>query len=235
MRHRPRRPFPPSHRIHLTPDVTFPHVHSSAIRMSIPRSRWTRARSDADWTDRRISFCEGRRVNGFQWPACKAFAATRFHCCDGSLRWFRIFSAVIWWYPRVAGISAGKWDDMINSGQGAAAAVEIIGSFSQGTMAKGLMPVPGTPAYRVRGRKRLKLRTRRIIPAGSPLSSAMSGLRTLAETTFIAMSSFARMDCWPARSNLTRRRNRSAVTTLATYGNGWLPLTKDGRQVLARA
>ena len=41
-----------------------------------------------------------------------------------------------------------KWYDMINSGQGAAAAVEIIGSFSQETMAKGLLPVPGTPAYR---------------------------------------------------------------------------------------
>jgi hypothetical protein len=40
-----------------------------------------------------------------------------------------------------------KWYDMINSGQGAAAAVEIIQSFSQGTMAKGLLPLPGTPAY----------------------------------------------------------------------------------------
>jgi len=40
-----------------------------------------------------------------------------------------------------------KWYDMINSGQGAAAAVDIIQSFSQGTMAKGLLPLPGTPAY----------------------------------------------------------------------------------------
>ena len=40
-----------------------------------------------------------------------------------------------------------KWYDMINSGQGAAAAVEIIQSFSQGTMAKGLLPLPGTPTY----------------------------------------------------------------------------------------
>ena len=37
-----------------------------------------------------------------------------------------------------------KWYDMINSGHGAAAAVDIIQSFSQGTMAKGLLPVPGT-------------------------------------------------------------------------------------------
>ena len=41
-----------------------------------------------------------------------------------------------------------KWYDMIKSGQGAAAAIEIIQSFSQETMAKGLLPVPGTPAYR---------------------------------------------------------------------------------------
>jgi len=41
-----------------------------------------------------------------------------------------------------------KWYDMINSGHGAAAAVDIIQSFSQGTMAKGLLPVPGTSTYR---------------------------------------------------------------------------------------
>ena len=41
-----------------------------------------------------------------------------------------------------------KWYDVINSGQGAAAAVEIIGSFTQETIAKGLLPVPGTLAYR---------------------------------------------------------------------------------------
>ena len=41
-----------------------------------------------------------------------------------------------------------KWYDMIKSGQGAAAAIEIIQSFSQETMDKGLLPVPGTPAYR---------------------------------------------------------------------------------------
>jgi hypothetical protein len=41
-----------------------------------------------------------------------------------------------------------KWYDMIQSDQGADAAVEIIVSFSQGTMAEGLMPLPGTSAYR---------------------------------------------------------------------------------------
>jgi hypothetical protein len=41
-----------------------------------------------------------------------------------------------------------RWYDMIQSGKGADAAIEIIVSFSQGKMAGGLLPVPGTPAYR---------------------------------------------------------------------------------------
>ncbi len=41
-----------------------------------------------------------------------------------------------------------KWYDMIQSGKGADAAIEIIVSFSQGKMAEGLLPLPGTPAYR---------------------------------------------------------------------------------------
>ena len=41
-----------------------------------------------------------------------------------------------------------KWYDMIQSGKGAEAAVEIIVAFSQGTFPKALMYLPGTPAYR---------------------------------------------------------------------------------------
>jgi uncharacterized protein DUF3604 len=41
-----------------------------------------------------------------------------------------------------------KWYDMIQSGKGADAAIEIIVSFSQGKMAEDLLPLPGTPAYR---------------------------------------------------------------------------------------
>ena len=40
-----------------------------------------------------------------------------------------------------------KWYDLIKSGQGAVAAMEIIGSFSQGTIPKALVYAPGTPAY----------------------------------------------------------------------------------------
>jgi hypothetical protein len=41
-----------------------------------------------------------------------------------------------------------KWYEMMKSGQGAAAAMEIIGSFSQGTFPPDLMYQPGTRAYR---------------------------------------------------------------------------------------
>ena len=41
-----------------------------------------------------------------------------------------------------------KWHDMIKSGQGAAAAIDIIVNFGKGTISKAILPVPGTPAYR---------------------------------------------------------------------------------------
>ena len=41
-----------------------------------------------------------------------------------------------------------RWYDMIQDGKGADAAVEIIGSFSQGTFPKAIAPLPGTDAYR---------------------------------------------------------------------------------------
>jgi hypothetical protein len=41
-----------------------------------------------------------------------------------------------------------KWHEMIRSGQGSAAAMDIIASFGKGTVSKDIMPVPGTPAYR---------------------------------------------------------------------------------------
>lgn len=41
-----------------------------------------------------------------------------------------------------------RWYDMIQSGKGGAAALEIIGQFSQGTFPKALMYLPGSRAYR---------------------------------------------------------------------------------------
>ena len=51
--------------------------------------------------------------------------------------------------PKMLADPKGRhWYDMIESGKGAAAAVEIITSFSQGTFPTAIAPAPGTPAYR---------------------------------------------------------------------------------------
>jgi hypothetical protein len=50
--------------------------------------------------------------------------------------------------PEVLADPTGRrWYDMIQSGKGAEAAIEIIVAFSQGTFPKALMYAPGTPAY----------------------------------------------------------------------------------------
>ncbi len=41
-----------------------------------------------------------------------------------------------------------KWNEMIHSGKGMEAALDIIHSFAKGTISKAIMPVPGTKAYR---------------------------------------------------------------------------------------
>lgn len=41
-----------------------------------------------------------------------------------------------------------KWNEMIHSGKGAEAAMDIIQNFGKGTIPKAIMPLPGTPAYR---------------------------------------------------------------------------------------
>jgi hypothetical protein len=49
-----------------------------------------------------------------------------------------------------------RWYDMIQSGKGGEAAVEIIVAFSQGTFPKALFYLPGTPAYRSAWRETIK-------------------------------------------------------------------------------
>jgi len=41
-----------------------------------------------------------------------------------------------------------KWYEMVQSGKGAEAAIDIIISFGKGAISKAILPVPGTPAYR---------------------------------------------------------------------------------------
>lgn len=41
-----------------------------------------------------------------------------------------------------------KWHDMVTSGKGAEAAIDIITNFGKGTISRAILPLPGTPAYR---------------------------------------------------------------------------------------
>lgn len=49
-----------------------------------------------------------------------------------------------------------RWNEMIHSGKGAEAAIEIITNFGKGTISKKIMPVPGTPAYQDAWAKTIK-------------------------------------------------------------------------------
>ena len=59
------------------------------------------------------------------------------------------FPLIIGGDPKVMADPQGRnWHDMIRSGKGAEAAIDIITSFGKGTISKSIMPVPGTDAYR---------------------------------------------------------------------------------------
>ncbi len=62
---------------------------------------------------------------------------------------FGLFPMLMGGDPKVMGDPQGrKWNEMINAGQGAAAAIDIITNFGKGTISKAFFPLPGTPAYR---------------------------------------------------------------------------------------
>ncbi len=62
---------------------------------------------------------------------------------------FGLFPMLLGGDPSVMADPQGrKWNEMILSGQGAAAAIDIITSFGKGTISEAFMPVPGTAAYR---------------------------------------------------------------------------------------
>jgi hypothetical protein len=61
---------------------------------------------------------------------------------------FGLFPMLLNGDPSVLGDPQGKrWYEMIQNGQGAAAAVDIITNFGKGTISKAFFPVPGTPSF----------------------------------------------------------------------------------------
>jgi hypothetical protein len=62
---------------------------------------------------------------------------------------FGFFPLLVGADPKIMADPQGKkWHDMIESGQGAEAAMDIIRNFGTGTISKAILPVPGTQAYR---------------------------------------------------------------------------------------
>ncbi len=62
---------------------------------------------------------------------------------------FGFFPMILGGAPEVLADAQGrKWHDMIQSGRGAEAAVDIIVNFGKGTISEAILPVPGTAAYR---------------------------------------------------------------------------------------
>jgi hypothetical protein len=62
---------------------------------------------------------------------------------------FGLFPLLLAGNPKILSYPQGKrWYDLMQSGQGATAAVDIISSFSQGKIAEGLIPLPGSAEYR---------------------------------------------------------------------------------------
>jgi hypothetical protein len=62
---------------------------------------------------------------------------------------FGFFPLIIGGAPAIMADPQGrKWNEMIQSGRGAEAAIDIIRSFGAGTISKAIMPVPGTVPYR---------------------------------------------------------------------------------------
>jgi hypothetical protein len=62
---------------------------------------------------------------------------------------FGFFPMILAGDPKIMADPQGrKWNEMIHSGKGAEAALDIIVNFGKGTISKAIFPVPGTSAYR---------------------------------------------------------------------------------------
>ena len=100
---------------------------------------------------------------------------------------FGFFPLIVGGDPAIMADPQGrKWHDMIASGQGAEAAMDIIRSFGAGTISKAISPFPAPRPTAAPGSRRSRPPRRRTTPAASPPSSATSGRRTPAGTTCTA-------------------------------------------------
>jgi hypothetical protein len=70
---------------------------------------------------------------------------------------FGFFPMILSGDPKIMADPQGrKWNEMVRSGSGAEAAIDIIVNFGKGTISKAILPVPGTSAYRSAWRETIK-------------------------------------------------------------------------------
>ena len=122
-----------------------------------------------------------------------------------------------------------QWYDLVQSGRGAEAAIQIIGAFSQGTFPKILCTLPARVRIAARGRRRLPPQSNTTSRAASPPSSATNGPRT-AVTTCTATSSSATTATRRGRSSRSPCIHLTGATTRRPLEvDGGLP-EQDRRQ-----
>ncbi len=94
-------------------------------------------------------FAKGRQVTSSTGQPVKLARPLDFLVVADHSDGMGFFPMVIGGDPTVMSYPQGRrWNELIHSGQGATAAVEIITSFGAGKIAPGLLPTPGTAAYR---------------------------------------------------------------------------------------
>ena len=127
-------------------------------------------------------FAQRRGGHGFQWPARKAVAPTRFHRRERSLRRLWFFSAINEWRSRDCSRRRKGANGTTRSipakarrRRSTSSPVSAGANCRKDFRCRARQPIAGP------GRKRSRPRMRRMSLANSPLSSVTSGLRTVGE------------------------------------------------------